>query len=111
MGPIPHLFCVENIDRRGSNWPLGTKMCNCYPEIWIFWAKSQFFILEPRFSSTGHNTSTPWATNLPSDPTLKKFHFQAMGHFPELIPDFGHFGPKVPLILNCRQETWWDRPV
>ena len=38
-----HLFCVENIDRCESNWPLGTKMCNFDPKIWIFGAKSQFF--------------------------------------------------------------------
>ena len=37
-----HLFRVENIDRRGSNWPLGAKMCFFYPKIWIFGAKGQF---------------------------------------------------------------------
>ena len=29
---------VETIDRCGSNWPLGTRMCNFDPKIWIFWA-------------------------------------------------------------------------
>merc|ERR1719220_2307937 len=43
--PMRHLFCVENIDRWGSNWPLGPKMCLFYPKIWIFGAKSQFFVL------------------------------------------------------------------
>ena len=32
-----HLFRVENIDRRGSNWPLGTKMCSD-SKIWTFGA-------------------------------------------------------------------------
>ena len=40
-----HLFCVENIDRCGSNWPLGTKKCNFDPKIWIFGAKSPVFVL------------------------------------------------------------------
>ena len=38
-----HLLSVENIDRSGSNWPLGTKMCTFDPQIWIFGAKSHFF--------------------------------------------------------------------
>ena len=42
--PMGHLFRVENIDRLGSNWPLGTKMCNFDSKIWIFVAKSQFFV-------------------------------------------------------------------
>ena len=42
--PMKHLFRVENIDRCGSNWPLGTKMCNFGPKIWIFGAKSHFFV-------------------------------------------------------------------
>ena len=40
--PMRHLFRVENIDQCGSNWPLGTKMCNFDPKIWIFGAKSHF---------------------------------------------------------------------
>ena len=42
--PKRHLFRVENIDQCSSNWPLGTKMCNFDPKIWIFGAKSQFFV-------------------------------------------------------------------
>ena len=38
-----HLFRVEIIDQWGSNWLLGTKMCNFDPKIWIFGAKSHFF--------------------------------------------------------------------
>ena len=30
-----HLFRVENIDRWGSNWPLGAKMCFFDPKIWM----------------------------------------------------------------------------
>ena len=53
-----HLFCVENIDRCGSNLP---KMCNFEPKNWIFGAKGQFFVLELRFLSTGHIASIPGA--------------------------------------------------
>ena len=42
--PMRHLFRVENIDQWGSNWPLGAKMCFFDPKIWIFGAKSQFFV-------------------------------------------------------------------
>ena len=42
--PMRHLFCVENIDRWGSNWLLGAKMCYFDPKFWIFGAKSQFFV-------------------------------------------------------------------
>ena len=37
-------FISENIDQWGSNWPLGAKMCFFDPKIWIFGAKSQFFV-------------------------------------------------------------------
>jgi len=57
------LFRVKNIDQFGSNWPLGTKMCNFDPKNWIFGAKNN--ILETRFLSTGHITSLPGATNFP----------------------------------------------
>ena len=92
QGPMRHLFRVENIDRCGSNFPLGTKMCNFNPKIWIFGAKSQFFVLQSRFLSTGHITSTIGATAFPLGPPRKNFRFRAMGHFPGLTPVFGHFG-------------------
>ena len=63
--PARHLFCVQNIDRRGSNWLLGTKMCNFDPKIWIFWAKGQLFLLESQFISIGHITSMARATFRP----------------------------------------------
>ena len=44
QGTMRHLFCIENIDRRGTNWPLGAKMCFFDPKIWIFGAKSHFFL-------------------------------------------------------------------
>ena len=59
-----HLFRVENIDRWGSNWPLGAKMCYFDPKIWIFGAKSQFFFV----LSTAHITSTPGASTFPFGP-------------------------------------------
>ena len=34
--PMRHLFFIENIDWRGSNWSLGTKMCNFDQNIGIF---------------------------------------------------------------------------
>ena len=40
-----HVFRVEDIDRCGSNWQLGTKMCNFDPKVWIF-GKRLIFILE-----------------------------------------------------------------
>merc|ERR1711978_676483 len=42
--PMRHLFRVGDIDRRGSNWLPGAKMCFFDPKIWIFGAKSQFFV-------------------------------------------------------------------
>ena len=33
--PIRHLFCVKNIDWRGSNGPLGKKKCNLDSKILI----------------------------------------------------------------------------
>ena len=43
LSSMRHLFRVD-IDRCSSNWPLGAKMCFFDPKIWIFGAKSQFFV-------------------------------------------------------------------
>ena len=73
--PMRHLFRVENIDRRVSDSPLQTKMWNFAPKIWIFGAKSQFFILEPWFLSTGHITNIPGATTSLLGPPQKILGF------------------------------------
>ena len=44
-----HLFCVENIDRWGSNLSLGAKMCFFDPKIWIFGAKVNFLYCDCDF--------------------------------------------------------------
>ena len=85
-------FRVENIDRWGSNWSLRASMCFYDPTIWIFGAKSQFFVWWSRFLSIGHITSIPGATTFPFGPPPKKFRFRAMGHFSGLTPVFGGFG-------------------
>ena len=97
--PMRHLFRVENIDRYGSYWPQGTKMCNFDPKIWIFGAKSHFFVLELRYLSTGHITSMPRATTF-----TFTFSFRAMGHFSGLTPVFGLFGP-FPLRYNSLRSS------
>ena len=60
---------------RPTNRPLGTKMCNFDPKIWIFGANSQFFALELWFLSTGHITSIPRATTFPFGAPRKEFPF------------------------------------
>ena len=101
-----HLFRVENIDWWGSNWPLGAKMCFFDPKIWIFWAKSQFFVLWSQFLSMGQITTIPGATTFPFRPPRNFFSFRAMGH-----PDFWPFRAiptslvKVPLTLDRRQQN------
>ena len=37
-----HLFIIENIERCGSNWPLGTKMC-FWPKNLDIWGKKSIF--------------------------------------------------------------------
>ena len=60
----------------GLNWPvLGQKICNFDPKISIYGAKSQFFVLESKFLSTGHITSIPGATTFPFGSPRKKFIF------------------------------------
>ena len=68
-------FCIENIDRWGSNWPLRAKMCFFYPKIWIFGAKSQFFVQWSQFLLMEQMTTIPGATTFPSEPPQKKFPF------------------------------------
>ena len=60
----------------GLIWPvLGRNICNFDPKISIYGAKSQFFVLESKFLSTGHITSKPGATTFPIGSPRKKFIF------------------------------------
>ena len=110
-----HLFCVENIDRWGSNCPLGAKMCFFDPKIWIFGAKSQFFVLELRFLSIGHITNVPRATTFPFGPPPKKFVFPSYGSFSRVQPGFWSFRACVtsqswvPLILDRGQQNFVEQ--
>ena len=52
--PIRYLLRVKNIDRQGSNGPLGTKSA-----ILIFGIKSHFLFWNRDFSSNGHIINTP----------------------------------------------------
>ena len=56
------------IDRCGSNWLLGMKMCNFDQKIWIFVPKVNFLYGDRDFLSTEYITSTPGATTLPFRP-------------------------------------------
>ena len=67
---------------------LGQK-CAIHAKKWVFGAKSQFFVWESRFLSTGHITSTPGAIAFPIGPTQKNFMLGGMGHF-------GRFWAKSP---------------
>ena len=92
--PMRHLFCVENIDRGGSNWPLGAKMCFFYPKIWIFGAKSRIFGIVIAIFVNGANNHYTQGYNFPLGTTPQKnFCFRARGHFLGLTPVFGRFGP------------------
>ena len=111
-----HLFCVENIDRCGSNWLLRTKMGNFDRKVWIFGAKSQFLCFEIMiFVNRAHHQYSR-GNKFPIQTTPKKFCFWAMGYFPGLTPFFGHFEPfplcyyKYPYFWTVVNETWWDRP-
>ena len=66
--PMRHLFCVENIDRCGSNWPLETKMCNFDPKFGYLGPKVNIFVLESQLLSTVHIISTLGATTFPFGP-------------------------------------------
>ena len=86
-------FCVEKIDRWGSNWPLGTKKCFFDPKIWIFGAKSQFLYGNREFCQQGISPVYSGLQLSHSDHPQKKFRFRARGHFLGLTPVFGRFWP------------------
>ena len=74
-----HPFRVENIDRWGSNWPLGAKMCLCESE--RFGAKSQFLYGDRDFCQQGISQVYPGLQLSHSDHPQKNFRFRARGHF------------------------------
>ena len=83
---------------------LGTKMSNFDHKIWIFVAKSQFqeSVLESRFFSPVHHRRQLSRRTHP-----KKFCFRGLGHFPGLIPNFGHFwGLALLAIFGVQRDRW-----
>ena len=83
--PIRHLFRVEDIERCGSNWPLGTK-CAILTQ--------KFGYLGPKFNILFWNRDfcQQGITPVHLGPPRKKFRFWAMGHFFGVTPVFDHFG-------------------
>ena len=97
-----HLFRVENIDRWGSNWPLGAKMCFFDPKIWIFGAKSQFFCLVIAIFVNGANNHYTWGYNFSIGTTPKKIS-ELGGIFwgsPLFLAVFGHSHFRGATTLN-----------
>ena len=84
------------------------------PKKWVFWAKSQFFVWESRFLSTGHITSTPGAITFPFGPTQRKIPFRRYGSFWAILgqkPVKKRNPPKVwhlLWVLFCLQNFAWS---
>ena len=79
-----HRFCDEDIDRCGSNWSKGTKMCNFGSKIWIFGAKCPFFVLEsrkqPKWGIFGGTKIPPiWLFLAPPADLVEFFWFKMAG--------------------------------
>ena len=93
--PPRHLVCIV----LGRAWDqMGQKKTDIWPkipvsgQIWIFWTKSHFFVLESRFLFCLFCISSiPGATAFPFGPPQKNFRFRDMGLFSGLTPVFGHF--------------------
>ena len=102
-----HLFRVENIDRWGSNWLLGAKMCFFDPKIWIFGAKSQFFVGIAVFVYRAYYQYT-WGYIIPIRTTPKIFLFPSYWFL--AISGHSHFASITTLFWTIVNQTWWDRP-
>merc|ERR1711978_444837 len=80
-------------------------MCFFDPKIWIFGAKSQFFVLTLRFLLMEQMTTIPGAPTFPSELPPKKFPFPGKGSFFGAHPCFWPFlaidalEGQLPLIL------------
>ena len=81
-----HLFCVENIDRCGSNWPLETKMCNFDPK---------FGYLGPKVNSLvwNRNNNGPGSSRNYRETAVFKFG-QKVFFWPKLVSFFSKKHPK-----------------
>ena len=73
-----HLFRVENIDQRGSNWPLGAKMCFFYPKFGYLGPKVNILFSDRNFVD-GTNDHYTRGYNFPIGTTPKKFPFTELG--------------------------------
>ena len=86
-----HLFGVENIDRWGSNWSPGAKMCFFDPKFGYLGQKVNFLYGNHDFCPQGISPVYHWLQYSHWDHPQKDFCFWGMGNFPRLTPVFGHF--------------------
>merc|ERR1711978_328639 len=70
--PMRHIFRVENIDRRGSNWPLGAKMCFFLPQNLDIWGQKSIFCFVIAIFVDGTNDHYTRGYNFPIGTTPKK---------------------------------------
>ena len=98
-----HLFRVENIDRRGSNWPLGAKMCFLTPKFGYLGPKVNFCLVIAIFVD-GTNDHYTRGYNFPIGTTPKKFSVSELGVIfwgsPLFLAVFGHSHVRRATTLN-----------
>ena len=82
-----HLFRVENIDRCGSNWPLGTKMCNFYPKFGYLGPRVNFCMVIVIFVDRAYHQYAH-GYNFPNQTNPKKILFLSYGSFFGALPCF-----------------------
>ena len=98
-----HLFCVENIDRWCSNWPLGAKMCFFDPKFEYLGPKVNYLFWNRDFCQQGISPVCPGLQLFHLDHPPKNFCFWARGHFrgsPLCLALLGHFHFRGISTLN-----------
>merc|ERR1719150_1963202 len=98
-----HLFRVEDIDRRGSNWPLGRKCAFFTPKFGYLGPKVNFLFSDRDFVD-GTNDHYTRGSNFPIRTTPKKFSVSELGVIfwgsPLFLAIFGHSHVRGATTLN-----------
>ena len=99
-----HLFRVGDIDRRGSNWLLGAKMCFFDPKILDIWGQKSIFCLVIAIFVDGANDHYTQGSNFPIGTTPKKISVSGLGVIfwgsPLFLAVFGHWRVRRATTLS-----------
>ena len=98
-------FVLKTLTGEAPISRLGKKCANLTQQFGHLGQKVNFLFWNRDFCQQGISPAYPGLQIFHLDHCQKNLRFRAMGHVSVLTPVLGHFGPYIPLILDCGPQN------